>query len=297
MKRKIIAASLIACMILVAVTGATLAYFTDRDYLKNEFAVGGVDIDLWEIVGYQPAKNEDGNELTPVPETIGKDTDKKFTYTYENLFPTDYATKQIMVTNNSTDAAYIRVAIVMNNHKAINAAIDDRYEGTRDEEKIQDIYDEVFDGWGIQYSHTPESGEGYTPRMWMAEREDERCLAIDMAANYGYYVYDTQNLFMTEDDHNDDGFDVKEDTGYYEKAVDEDEVIYVFYLRLKAGDTYQFINGLQVPAYFDEEQAKMFDGLTIEVYADAIQTAGFDTAEDAFEALNEIYPVGHWNAE
>lgn len=299
MKRKIIAASLIACMILVAVTGATLAYFTDKDYLKNEFAVGGVDIDLWEIVDY------DGNEQV----TIGRGDDERHDYTYEDLYPTDHATKQVHIENIGETAAYVRVTVVMNHTDEINDAIDEVYE-KKDytAERIQAVYDEVFEGWGINYSKRAEYPNG--TRMWMDSRvgEDSPVLCnIDTIARLAdsYYRIDCANQFMTAEERateNGDGiFDVDWDdlgVSYYVDAVKTGERAYFFYLELEAGEDYILFDGLNVPADFDEEQAKMFEGLKINVYADAIQTAGFDGDwEAAFNALDEIYHVGHWNAE
>lgn len=53
MKKKIVALCLCIALAVVAIGGATLAYFTDTTpAVKNTFTVGKVDIDLWE--------NEDG---------------------------------------------------------------------------------------------------------------------------------------------------------------------------------------------------------------------------------------------
>lgn len=296
MKKKLLVMSMTICLVLAIVAGATLAYFTDKDTVKNEFAIGNIDIDVWEIAGI-------GEE----EETIGKDTDdgEANEYTYKNLFPTQHATKQVHVTNNSSESAYVRVAVVMNNLDAINRAIDETYESMGyAADEIQEIYDEVFQDWGVNYEHVMDD-EHKGPRMWMTEREDDECLYIDMAARIktdshekgGYYVYDITNWFQTEEDHNRDGYDVHDGTGYYEDAVKADERIYVFYLKLDAGKDYVLFNGLNVPAEFTQEQAEMFSGLNISVYADAIQTTGFDTAEEAFTALNKTLPIGHWYAE
>jgi len=57
MKKKILALCLVVVLAITAVTGATLAYFTDTDEAKNTFTVGGIEIDLIE-------KNEDGTDFT-----------------------------------------------------------------------------------------------------------------------------------------------------------------------------------------------------------------------------------------
>lgn len=315
MKRKLIAIILIACMALVAVTGATLAYFTDKDQVKNEFHVGNVDIDLWEIVG----EDEDGEDIT-----VGKDTDTTNSYTYTNLFPTDEITKEVNVTNNdNNNSVYVRVTVVMNNLGAINNAIDNFYEAkgyTADQ--IQAIYDEVFNGWGINYSkrltEVPDEINGgtkmvpYGSRMWMDDRTGTGSpvlcnidtIAYIEAGNSDYYRIDCENQFMTaaeREAENGDGIfqygwgDPMDDLYYQDAFSATDARAYIFYLELPAGATYTLFDGLKVPAEFNEKQAEMFEGLKIDVYADAIQTTGFDGDwEAAFEALNRQLPIGHW---
>lgn len=48
MKKKIIALCLCVALAVVAIGGATLAYFTDTDEAKNTFTVGNVEIKLDE---------------------------------------------------------------------------------------------------------------------------------------------------------------------------------------------------------------------------------------------------------
>lgn len=48
MKKKILALAMAAIMLIVAVVGGTLAYFTDSDAENNVFTVGNIDIDLRE---------------------------------------------------------------------------------------------------------------------------------------------------------------------------------------------------------------------------------------------------------
>ena len=50
MKKKILAVALAAIMLLVAITGASLAYLTDKDDQVNTFTSGKVDITLDEAV-------------------------------------------------------------------------------------------------------------------------------------------------------------------------------------------------------------------------------------------------------
>lgn len=312
MKRKIIAACLIACMVLVAVTSATLAYFTDKDALKNEFAIGDIAIDLWEIVDYIPQEDSDGQPIDPAPVYVGKGTDKAedSKYEYTNLLPSDEITKEVHVTNTSEENwAYIRVTVVMNKLAEINDAIDGTYEAKGwDAQEIQAVYDEVFPGWGINYSKRADNPGG--SRMWMTPRNGvyaiDTIAHIDSKNGTSYYRIDCANKFMTDAERaaeNGDGiYDPNWDemnSLYYKNAVpDVNTRAYAFYLLLGPGEDYVIFNGLKVPAYFDEAQAAMFDGLEIDVYADAIQATGFDGDwEAAFTALNDALPVGHWNTK
>lgn len=307
MKRKIIAACLIACMVLVAVTSATLAYFTDKDALKNEFAIGDIAIDLWEIVDYIPQEDSDGQPIDPAPVYVGKGTDKAedSKYEYTNLLPSDEITKEVHITNTSAENwAYVRVTVVMNKLVEINDAIDETYEAMGwTAEQIQAVYDEVFPGWGVNYSKRAEFPGG--SRMWMTDRIG--VFAIDTIAciDDKYYRIDCANTFMTDAERaaeNGDGifpygWGDPMDNLYYQDAVPTTGTrAYAFYILLAPGEDYVIFNGLKVPAYFDEAQAAMFDGLEIDVYADAIQATGFDGDwKAAFTALNDALPVGHWN--
>lgn len=70
MKKKILAIALVASMLMIAIAGATLAYFTDTDEKVNEFTSGKVDITLNEVF------DEDSAVLIP-----GVDIQKDVTIT------------------------------------------------------------------------------------------------------------------------------------------------------------------------------------------------------------------------
>ena len=64
-KKKIISICLAVCLIAIAVTGFSLAYFTDNDSKTNTFTVGNVDIELveptWEQNDNYVASSDDAN--------------------------------------------------------------------------------------------------------------------------------------------------------------------------------------------------------------------------------------------
>jgi alternate signal-mediated exported protein len=90
MKKKIIAICLVACLAVVAITGATLAYFTAEDSADNVFTMKGIKVEINE-------EFVQGSELIP-----GYDINK-----------------DVSVTNTGTSDAYVRV------HIAIPAKMDD----------------------------------------------------------------------------------------------------------------------------------------------------------------------------
>lgn len=90
MKKKIVAICLVACLAVVAIAGASLAYFTAEDTADNVFTMKGIKVEINE-------EFEQNSELLP-----GLDINK-----------------DVYVTNTGTSDAYVRV------HIAIPAALDD----------------------------------------------------------------------------------------------------------------------------------------------------------------------------
>lgn len=104
MKKKIMAMCLVVALAVVAIGGATLAYFTDTDAQKNTFTTGNVAIDLWEDFG----NNDDGiEELIPATGSAQDGTLK------------NGIEKEVYVENTGSEDAYVRV------HIAIPSILDD----------------------------------------------------------------------------------------------------------------------------------------------------------------------------
>ena len=53
--------------------------------------------------------------------------------------------------------------------------------------------------------------------------------------------------------------------------MEDYEICYAYYLYLPAGESTTLFNGLKAPREFDKDQLAMFNGLTIDVVAEAIQ--------------------------
>lgn len=305
MKKKIVAACATVALAAVALGGATLAYFTDQDQAKNTFSVGSVDVSLTETAEVKDAQGNDVSTNTVAANGNGG-------YIFRNLMPSYAVTKAPLVKNSGTSAAYVRVAVVLNNVYETNQAIDGVYESKISPEtneiytanEIQDIYDYIFAGWGVNYNKRNVDGNN-DRRMWMDDRTGENSPVlwnIDMYCRQpaNGSMYDVNNYFKSGTDTNEEGFDYA-NNGYYRNATKEgsEERVYVFYLKLEAGASYKLFDGLNIPADFTNAQMAMFDGLEIGVYADAIQTVGFagtnEGAKQAFETLEAEHPLGWWN--
>lgn len=105
MKKKILALALVVVLAVTAVTGATLAYFTDTDAKENTFTTGNVEIQLIENFG-------DNNPQTP--EKLLPATGSAQAGTLKNGI-----TKEVSVKNTGSEDAYVRV------HIAIPQLLDD----------------------------------------------------------------------------------------------------------------------------------------------------------------------------
>ena len=118
-KKKIVSLCLAAVLVVMAVAGATVAYFTDTDNETNTFAVGNVKIDLIE---QQRGENglvpfEQNKKLYPIVGSAQSEKDKYGMPTAKN-----YVDKMVTIQNTGSEKAYIRA------YFAIPSALDDGYE-------------------------------------------------------------------------------------------------------------------------------------------------------------------------
>ena len=307
-KKKVISLVCAVALVLTAI-GGTLAYLTDKDKAENVFSVGSVDISLTET-------NKINGEAV---------TGTNFT----NVIPGDTITKTPVIKNEGSETAYVRVFVTLSNTNNtfitdLKNAIDTVYEAAgKSETEIQAIYDNVFNGWGIQ--HGKDAANGWVNRMWMQKPNDSKVLAVDyirqfgspkQGASNGYIATSKNNTFKTADELNrNDGFVYNNynEKSYYSDAASTESLIYAYYIKLAPGEDYTLFKGLNIPADFDNNrevgdhtinQMAMFTGLNIGIYAAAIQAEGFtDTSEDgvttpawvnAINALNKAHPVGYW---
>ena len=139
MKKKIVAICLCLALAAVAVVGASLAYFTDKDAKTNTFTVGNVKIKLIESTYHREGNDNSGDTSIPDPtHKVTADDGMKYVATGHTMFTdaeikadaetyaTDYlavrgenmvpgrnAAKCPYVVNTGANDAYIRIRVMV----------------------------------------------------------------------------------------------------------------------------------------------------------------------------------------
>lgn len=288
-KKKIISLCLVVCLLATAI-GGTLAYFTDTDSEKNTFTVGKVDIDVPET-----------NEINGVAVTGNA---------FENVMPGSVITKTPVVTNNSSEDAYVRVVVRATNQEELYALLE-KYSET-----------DVFVGWDFEFDKV--GGMRYTSTRSPGTTDGVELIAVDEGISShgsGNVLISADNYFKTdaETNLNVNGFSKDGDNRilintnklshdvinnasdyiYYQDLVGVYKpscVAWIFYLKMAPDTSYTLFEGINVPSEIEAAtDMAFFNGLEINVCADAIQSTGFTNAKAAFEALNEAHPLSAWN--
>lgn len=306
---KIIALCL-SFVLLFAAVGGTIAWLTDKDKAENVFSVGSVDITLTEI-------NKINDTFVPTM-MDGKNH-------FNNVMPGDKITKTPVITNVGKNDAYVRVVVEVKNdgeqtaftkgnyvkHNLINTmdqAIDSVFEQKigKNTTEYNTFYNNIFDGWGISYLKSEATGG--IIRFAMNQRTDAKVKHIDSVramADGSSWQFDKTNAFQSANEKNCvnlgyGGIAYSEyGKGYYGDlyGTTDGKLIYVFYLELKPEESYTLFNGFNVPEEFDTQSLAFFNGLEVNIYADAIQTQGFEATETedawvvAINALNEQHSL------
>ena len=115
MKKKIVALCLCVALAVVAIGGATLAYFTDTDAKTNTFTAGGVKIELIE-----QQRNADSSALVPFEQNknlmpiVGSAQGEQETVDGVKL-PTaeNYVDKIMTIKNTGVSDAYVRIFVAV----------------------------------------------------------------------------------------------------------------------------------------------------------------------------------------
>lgn len=104
MKKKILAICLVTIVAVMAITGASLAYLTDKEAQTNTFTSGNVDIKLDEA---KVVLDNDGYISETLEERTEDDQD------YGKLFPGQVITKDPTITNVGSEKAYVAAKITV----------------------------------------------------------------------------------------------------------------------------------------------------------------------------------------
>lgn len=292
MKKKILALVLCVAMLAIAIAGGTLAYFTDNEQATNEFAVGSVEIDLYETV-----KHTDGADVVLAEEKdLGKGSDEATNYQYTNIQPGDTMTKIATVENTGKSDAYIALAIKQDNYGNFNDHVDGYYEkmpsnqlaeiyggATNVEQTMQKITDDVWSGkgWGLNYSKTANS------LRYMMKNSTGTVSGDVEVLGYGYTNVDSTSgkVWNYAGDIFANVKGATELEGNFHSLDGDYTRMWVVYLKVAPGASYTLDLTTVCPTYFDNYSTVAFENMTLDVKAFAIQTAGFATPQDAFTEL------------
>ena len=135
MKKKLTAIFLCVALVAIAIVGASLAYFTDKDAKTNTFTVGNVDINLIESTYHRAGNDNAGDTSVPDPTTkaagmefvpdnwtvftddeIKADAENYSEYIGErgkNMVPSRNVVKCPYVVNTGANDAYIRIRVMV----------------------------------------------------------------------------------------------------------------------------------------------------------------------------------------
>ncbi len=284
--KKILALVLAFALTITATIGGTVAYLTkELDSKENVFAVGDINVTLTEDVAVIGEGCEIENNENEKDEVIGAK--------YTKIMPGDYLKKEVTVANKGETPAYVAVTVKLNNALAINKAIDEFY----GDDKAQEVYDNVFIGWGLNHSKDLDNdGKNDAGMRLTITGEDmpEHVLQVDSVKTIDEYaLFYTGNWYGNQQD-------IIPFDDYYTSDMDKYELKYTYYVYLQKGESTTLFNGLNVPAEFNANQLAMFDGLVIDVEAKAIQADNmgvaaiyaddeeFGEAKTAFAVLNGV---------
>lgn len=263
MKKKILALVLVVVLAVTAVTGATLAYFTDTDEAKNTFTLGNVSIDLHEGAYENVQKNgapvNDKGEVDTTKANPNKQTGDNFGYDYlddtyqswledQTLMPGtqefNRMQKRVFVENTGDYDAYVRVIV------GIPTELDNA--------------DGVSSN-NILHMNQVKGAVNNNLGHWTEITNTKPAFTQD---GYNYYIINYTEVVEAGD------------------ATDAEAISY-FWLDGKV-DAYTDEDGNLVYTYNGEDIAYDFtNGIVIPVYAEAIQADGFDNYEAAWAAYGD----------
>jgi predicted ribosomally synthesized peptide with SipW-like signal peptide len=329
MKKKIITLCLVIAMLSVAVIGGTLAYFTDEEQARNEFTIGNVEIDLWEVVGQVDGADTPNTKL-PVT-TLGQGNDGDTVQEYAPIMPGDEMKKTITVENTGSEDAYIAISIKHELYRTFNSNIDTYYEGlmtdekgnpvaekiaavnktlgtsyTTVEETMQYITDAIWsgNGWNLWYDKHSADTEGgqtepygtrYYPTIARAGQDGTwnhaKDFEVDAEGNkiptlvaVDYVVDQNTVAYPNSPERSGYAKNMLDTIDAYESLEDNNRM-WVYYYYVPAGQEVTLDLSFSCPTWIDNSSINAFGQMILDIQAAAIQTSGFDTAEEAFQVV------------
>lgn len=255
MKKELLAVCLVAILVLTAITGATLAYLTDTDKADNVFTVGNVRIELVEQQRGENGELEPFKDKKVLMPIVGSAQGEKDDYG----LPTakNYVDKIVNVKNTGASDAYVRVIV------AVPAALDNS----------TDAMSAIHWNVGNRFSPEKEYVDGYTNPGYVDVEWDFLDKITIGEVTYNTYCF-TYTKALTAGTTTECaaivGFYLDKNVDNY--VNDEGKVVYT-------------LNGNDID--YD-----LTNGVTIPVFAQAVQAAGFDSAEEAF--TNAELPLNPW---
>ena len=251
MKKKLLALILVVALAVTTIVGGTLAYQVDTEAAVNVAVVGMVDVELIEQQrgesGLEPF--EDAKVLMPIVGSAQGEKDD-----YGMPVAANYVDKIVRVENTGNQPAWVRVIV------AIPAALEG---GSADQNALH---------WNLGNRFDPKGGKAYNDGAWAVAGNPY----FDDFGNPGYEL--VENVVIDGMEYNLYTFTTAApvqagDTtaavmsGFYlDSAVDYDD------------ETGKWLLGDQVIDY------DLAGGVVIPVYAQAVQSAGFESAEVAFNS-------------
>ena len=333
MKKKIITLCLVIAMLSVAVIGGTLAYFTDVDRATNEFTVGGVKIDLYETVGHKDgANNPKAAEQTLGKATADADPIVNHKYesimpgdtlkkvvTVENT-DSEAVYVALSIVQNNYGTGKMTPADTW-----FNERIDNYYEGKISDEELaalgllmegkglpayngadmQSLTSRIFTGtgWGTpaynkldkngnptEGTLTPVSNMRYYPTTIAGIDQDG---SESFVGREGVQIIAVDYAVANQGEHNGNMMQNGADGKNVYDEMEAGSRIWVYYLYLPAETSIDFDLTINVPVEIDEYSIAAFNNMKLDVRAAAIQVSGFETAKDAFIALEKVYSFNY----
>lgn len=263
MKKKMVTICLVVALVLTAVAGGSLAYFTDTDNAENTFTSGNVKI-------VQNEKDRNGNDFVQGQKLLPIVNDGKDANGYHT--GANYIDKIVTVTNTGNQDAYVRT------HIAFPAVLDD---GANTYAAVKNMLHwngaSANDTFGAaNFGGTIENDWYWDKTMttdWPGNGGDWNCYQADVeGVTYNVYVATHKSVVPTGATTAPSLFGV-----YLDKNVNYEDGYYV--AKIDGKD------------YKVEE--KVLKEAKILVVSEAVQAAGFDNAMDA---LDEAFgKVGSYN--